>query len=217
MGSGVDLMTTYGDYTLDEYRDALASNDPTPGGGTAAAVALSQGAALTMMVCNLTLGKERWNEGWSIAESCIKVAEPLLERGHQLASEDAEAFDQVMAAFRLPKSNDDEIALRKSAIQDGTLNAAMVPMETARMAYELLHILPDLASYGNANAVTDVGVAGLLVSAACKGALFNVEININSLPDNLAASYRDEMEGLRVQCRDKAREVMHCVHERMQS
>ncbi|MDG1524635.1 MAG: cyclodeaminase/cyclohydrolase family protein, partial [Candidatus Thalassarchaeaceae archaeon] len=188
-----------------------------PGGGTAAAVALSQGAALSIMVCNLTLGKERWQDGWNIAESCIGVAEPLLERGHQLASEDAEAFDQVMTAFRLPKSNDDEISLRKSAIQDGTLNAAMVPLETARMAYELLHILPDLASYGNANAVTDVGVAGLLVSAACKGALFNVEININSLPDNLAVSYRDEMESLRIQCRDKAREVMHCVHERMQS
>tara|TARA_X000001036_G_scaffold159585_1_gene151393 strand:+ start:2057 stop:2689 length:633 start_codon:yes stop_codon:yes gene_type:complete len=210
-------MTDYGGMTLAEYRNALASDAPTPGGGTAAAVALSQGAALSLMVCNLTLGKERWQDGWTSAESCIKVAEPLLERGHQLAREDAEAFDLVMSAFRMPKSNDDEIMLRKSAIQNGTLGAAMVPMETAKLAYGLLNVLPDLATTGNGNAVTDVGVAGLLVSAACKGALFNVEININSLPDDMATPLRTEMDELRIHCRDKAREIMHRVHERLQS
>ena len=210
-------MTDYGRMSLAEYRDALASDAPTPGGGTAAAVALSQGAALAVMVSNLTLGKERWEDGWSTAEACVKIAEPLLERGHQLAREDAEAFDLVMDAFRMPKSNEDEIAVRKSAIQDGTIGAAMVPMETAKLAYDLLNILPDLASTGNGNAVTDVGVAGLLVSAACKGALFNVEININSLPDDMATPLRTEMEELRIDCRDKAREIMHRVHERLQS
>ena len=144
-------------------------------------------------------------------------AKPLLERGHQLAREDAEAFDLVMAAFRMPKSNDDEIAVRKSAIQEGTLGAAMVPMETAKLAYELLNILPDLASTGNGNAVTDVGVAGLLVSAACKGALLNVEININSLPGDKATTLRKDMEELRIRSRDKSREIMHRVHDRLQS
>jgi glutamate formiminotransferase/formiminotetrahydrofolate cyclodeaminase len=210
-------MSDYGSLSLDAYRDALASDSPTPGGGTAAAVALSQGAALAVMVCNLTLGKERWQDGWKIAETCKQVAEPLLDRGHQLASEDAEAFDEVMAAFRLPKSTDEETALRKDAIRDGTLNAALVPMETAKLAYNLLQLLPDLASTGNGNAVTDVGVAGLLISAACKGALFNVEININSLPDDVSAPLRVEMHDLRNSCRDKAREVMHRVHDRMQS
>jgi formiminotetrahydrofolate cyclodeaminase len=85
------------------------------------------------------------------------------------------------------------------------------------LAYELLNVLPDLASTGNGNAVTDVGVAGLLVSAACKGALFNVEININSLPDDMATPLRTEMDELRIHCRDKAREIMHRVHERLQS
>ena len=67
-------MTDYGGMSLDEYRDALASDAPTPGGGTAAAVALSQGAALSLLVCNITLGMERWQDGWTSAESCIKVA-----------------------------------------------------------------------------------------------------------------------------------------------
>ena len=210
-------MIDYGGMSLAEYRDALASDAPTPGGGTAAAVALSQGAALAVMVCNLTLGKERWQGGWSTAESCKKIAKPLLEKGHKLAREDAEAFELVMSAFRLPKSNEDEIAVRKSAIQDGTIGAAMVPMETAKLAYDLLNILPDLASTGNGNAVTDVGVAGLLVSAACKGALFNVEINITSLPDDMSITLRKDMEELRIRCRDKSREIMHRVNDRLQS
>ena len=208
-------MTDYAEITLKQYSDALASDAPTPGGGTAAAVALSQGAALAIMVCNLTLGKERWGQGWGAAESCKNIAEPLLERGYQLAGEDAEAFDRVMAAFKMPKGTEDEVHDRKAAIRAETLNAAIVPMQTARLAYELLAALPSLASSGNANAVTDVGVAGLLVSAACKGALFNVEINLNSLPEDMVGELRSELDDLRMKCRDTAREIMHAVHDRM--
>jgi formiminotetrahydrofolate cyclodeaminase len=208
-------MTDYSDLTLEQYRDALASDAPTPGGGTAAAVALSQGAALAIMVCNLTLGKEKWNDGWKSAEDCKSIAEPLLDRGHELAGEDAEAFDRVMSAYKMPKSTDDEADARRMMIREETLNAAIVPMETARLAFGLLKSLPSLASSGNANAVTDVGVAGLLVSAACKGALFNVEINLNSLPEEMASELRAEMESLRLECRDVARNVMHSVHDRM--
>ena len=208
-------MTDYSELTLEQYRDALASDAPTPGGGTAAAVALSQGAALAIMVCNLTIGKERWEIGWEAAETCKQIAEPLLDRGYELAGEDAEAFDRVMAAFKMPKDTDELVLERKNTIRAETLNAAVVPMQTARLAYDLLATLPALASTGNANAVTDVGVAGLLASAACKGALFNVEINLNSLPDEMASELRSELDDLRMNCRDTAREIMHAVHERM--
>jgi len=210
-------MTEYGDMTLDQYRDALASNAPTPGGGTAAAVALSQGAALAIMVCNLTEGKDKWKDGWADAHACRNVANPLLELGHQLASDDAGAFDGVMSAYKLPKNTDDEIENRRLAIQNATLGAAMVPMNTATSAFELLELLPALARTGNANAVTDVGVAGLLVSAACKGALFNVEINVNSLPDDVGNDLRTKLDELRNLCRDASRDVMNAVHDRMQS
>ena len=208
-------MRDYAELTLEQYRDALASDAPTPGGGTAAAVALSQGAALAIMVCNLTIGKERWENGWEAAETCKRIAEPLLDRGYELAGEDAEAFDRVMAAFKMPKDTDELVLERKNTIRTETLNAAVVPMQTARLAYELLATLPALASTGNANAVTDVGVAGLLASAACKGALFNVEINLNSLPDEMAGELRSELDDLRMNCRDTAREIMHAVHDRM--
>ncbi len=218
MGFGVDIMAEYGNFTLDQYRDALASNSPTPGGGTASAVALSQGAALSIMVCNLTEGKERWKEGWSSAEDCRTIAEPLLELGHKLAEDDARAFDLVMDSYKLPKNTDSEKKVRKSSIQNNTLGAAMVPMQTARAAYLLLESLPALATYGNSNAVTDVGVASLLVSAACKGALFNVEINLLSLPDNdEVTKLKTELADIRNQCRDTARKVMRAVHDRIHS
>lgn len=207
-------MTEFGDMTLDQYRNALSSNAPTPGGGSAAAVALSQGAALAIMVCNLTEGKDKWNQGWNAASTCRDIAQPLLERGHELASEDACSFDGVMKAYSMPKETEIEIELRRNAIREGTLNAALVPMETASLALELLESLPELAKLGNANAVTDVGVAGLLASAACKGALFNVEINLSSMrnPDVVMIGRVDEMKS---KCRDVSREIMHAVNDRM--
>ena len=208
-------MTDYGDMTLDEYRDALASPDPTPGGGTAAAVALSQAAALTSMVADLTLGRERWQDGWPAAQAAKDVAEPLLTRGHELAGEDAAAFDAVMAAFRLPKGSDDELVRRRAAIQEATLAAAEVPLNTAIQALSLLNALPELARSGNSNAVTDVGVAGLLASASCKGALFNVEINAKSLPDQLGASLLEELDVLRASAKQISRECMDSVNSRV--
>ena len=131
--------------------------------------------------------------------------------------DDARAFDDVMSAYKLPKNTDDEIAERRLAIQNATLDAAMVPMNTAKNAFELLQLLPALARTGNANAVTDVGVAGLLASASCKGALFNVEININSLPNEIGGDLRTELDDLRNLCRDVSRDVMNAVHDRMHS
>ena len=159
--------------SLREFQAALASSSPTPGGGTAAAVALGQAAALSIMVCDLTLGKEKWADGWQIAEEIQTIAIPMMERANVLATEDSDAFDRVMEGFGLPKTTDEEKDHRRQAIRNATLSAAEVPFETASLALELLSRLPDLARLGNANAVTDVGVAGLLASAAAKGALYS--------------------------------------------
>ena len=209
-------MSEYGDMTLDEFRDALASDSPTPGGGSASAVALTQSAALSIMVCNLTEGKDKWKDGWSASERTRLIAEPLMDLGHSLAERDALAFDRVMSAFRMPKSTDDEISLRSHAIADATIAAYTVPMETANHAFMLLESLLELARYGNANAVTDVGVAALLASAACKGGVFNAEINLFSL-DSDVASALSEMQSLREGCSRVSREIMQTIHDRMQS
>ena len=211
------MKTPWMEMTVREFQSALASSSPTPGGGTAAAISLGQAAALTCMVADLTMGKEKWQSGWDIAEKSAILAVNMLTRAGQLADDDSESFDAVMDSFKLPKQSDEEIESRRSAIRNATLQAAVVPLETARLAHNLLKHLPDLAKFGNANAVSDVGVAGLLASAACKGALFNVEINITSLPDDMSTTLRKDMEELRIRCRDKSREIMHRVNDRLQS
>ena len=203
------------DMSVREFQAALASSSPTPGGGTAAAVSLGQAAALAVMVCDLTLGKEKWEGGWPTAEHVQALAIPMLNRAGVLASEDSDAFDAVMDSFGLPKSTDDEKDARRTAIRSAMMTAASVPFETATLAMNLLLGLPELARLGNANAVTDVGVAGLLASAAAKGAVFNVEINLQSLPDDYAIEMRTALPQMKESIRASSREVMDAVRDRM--
>lgn len=206
----------WAEMSLREFQAALASSSPTPGGGTAAAVALGQAAALSIMVCDLTLGKEKWEDGWAVANEVQAIAIPMMERANILATEDSDAFDRVMEGFALPKSTEEEKKIRRVAIRNATYGAAEVPFETASLAFELLSKLPDLARLGNANAVTDVGVAGLLASAAAKGALFNVDINLDSLPDDMSSELERRSTMVSEATRIASRSVMDEVRARMQ-
>ena len=209
------MNTPWMDMTVRDFQAALASSSPTPGGGTAAAIALGQASALTIMVCDLTLGKEKWQEGWSIAEKALQSSVRIMTRAGELADEDSDAFDGVMASFKLPKDSEEEKQARRNAIRNATLGATEVPHETAKLALELLRHLPELASKGNANAVSDVGVAGLLASAACKGALFNVDINIGSLPEDMASDIRTSAPEILEESRKLSRKIMDVVKERI--
>ena len=201
--------------TLRDFQAALASSSPTPGGGTAAAVSLGQAASLTIMVCDLTLGKDRWREGWPSAEAAQTVAIPILHKAGQLAVDDSDAFDAVMDAYGLAKETDEQKQARRAAIRKATVVAAEVPYRTAQLSMDLMHVLEALASSGNANAVTDVGVAALLASAAGKGALFNVEINLQGLPDDHGVDLREALPQLKENMRLTSRKIMDAVRERM--
>ena len=120
-----------------------------------------------------------------------------------------------MASFRMPKSSDEEKGLRREKIRQATLHAAEVPYNTAVLSLDLLKLLDNLANYGNANATSDVGVAGLLASAACKGALFNVDINLNSLPDEYGQNMRESCPKILEECSVLAREIMQSVKKRI--
>ena len=209
------MKTPWMEMTVREFQSALASSSPTPGGGTAAAISLGQAASLTCMVADLTMGNEKWQSGWDVAEKSAMLAVGMLTRAGQLADEDSESFDAVMDSFKLPKQSDDEIESRRSAIRNATLQAAIVPLETARLAHNLLLHLPDLAKFGNGNAVSDVGVAGLLASAACKGALFNVDINLASIPEEMGSELAKEASELQESCRVLSRSVMDEVRARL--
>jgi formiminotetrahydrofolate cyclodeaminase len=201
--------------SLRDFQSALASSSPTPGGGTASAIALGQAAALTCMVADLTIGKEKWKEGWSCAEKAQSVAISIFTKSGQLAKDDSDSFERVMDCFKMPKSTDQEKQSRRDAIRNATLHAAEVPFETAKLAFELLEVLPELARKGNGNAVSDVGVASLLASAAVKGALFNVDINIGSLPEEMVGNLKNDSEQLLEKSRILSKESIHIVRERL--
>ena len=209
------MKTPWMEMTVRDFQAALASSSPTPGGGTAAAISLGQASALTIMVCDLTVGKDKWQEGWDIANAALSKSVRIMSRAGQLADEDSQAFDAVMDSFKLPKNTDEEKDVRRQAIRSATLGATEKPFETAKLALQLLEVLPELASKGNANAVSDVGVAGLLASAACKGALFNVDINLDSLPEDMATDIRREAPGILEKSRNLSRQIMDAVRDRI--
>lgn len=201
--------------TLDEFQSSLASKSATPGGGTASAVALGQSAALVAMVSRLTMGNEKWQDGWNHSQSALDTASEVMESSNRLAIEDSQAFDEVMNAFKLPKSTEVETGLRKESIRKATLLAAEVPYNTASLAIKLLERMEPLSKSCNANAVSDVGVACLLATAGCKGALFNVEINLNSLPVDLGSDMRNNIEQINERCRELSKAIMHNVKSRL--
>ena len=139
----------------------------------------------------------------------------IMSRAGQLADEDSDAFDSVMESFRLAKDTEEEKEIRRAAIRNATLVATEKPFETAKLALELLEFLPELASKGNSNAVSDVGVAALLASAACKGALFNVDINLNSLPESMALEIRTNAPEIKERSRILSRKIMDEVRDNL--
>tara|TARA_B100000925_G_scaffold177380_1_gene133772 strand:+ start:4374 stop:5003 length:630 start_codon:yes stop_codon:yes gene_type:complete len=209
------LSLDWNELTINQFQEALSSKNPTPGGGTASALALGQSASLVAMVANLTIGNEKWSEGWEISDEALKLANQVKKESARLAKEDSDSFNKVMAAFKLPKKTDDEKEIRREKIRNCTLIAAKIPYETAVLGLDLLKIMVPLSLLGNGNAISDVGVAALLASAGCKGALFNVEINLNSLPEDYGIEMREGMKLINNECRTTSKEIMHNVKDRL--
>jgi formiminotetrahydrofolate cyclodeaminase len=176
-------MTDFSKLTIDGFLDVLASDAPTPGGGTAAAVAGAMGASLAQMVSALTLSKEKYAASHEAVRPIAEAAPLARAEFVSLAREDSEAYDAVVASRRLPKETDEQKAARSHQIDLANRRAAEVPMRTARAAVRLLAGLPDLAEKGNPNAVSDVGAAALLLDACVEGALLNVGINLSGIAD----------------------------------
>ncbi|HWZ85201.1 MAG TPA: cyclodeaminase/cyclohydrolase family protein [Thermoanaerobaculia bacterium] len=184
-------MTNFSALTLDAFLKALSSDAPTPGGGTAAAVAGAMGAALADMVTALTLSKEKYAASHEAMRPIAEAAQLARNAFLALAREDSEAYDDVVGARRLPKETDEEKAARAHRISVANRRAAEVPMRTARAAVRLLAALPELAEKGNPNAASDVGAAALLLDACAEGALLNVGINLSGIED---AAFVTEMQ-----------------------
>jgi formiminotetrahydrofolate cyclodeaminase len=176
-------VTDFAKLPLEQFFEELASSAPTPGGGTAAAAAGASGAALAQMVATLTLSREKFAASHDAMRAIQEAAALARLEFLRLAREDAEAYDAVVQARRLPKETEDQKATRGQAIALANRRATEIPMQTARLAVRLLNALPELVERGAPGAVSDAGTAALLLEAAAVSALLNVGINLPGVPD----------------------------------
>lgn len=193
---------------ISTFFDQVAGPTPTPGGGTVAAFVGSLATTLATMVANLTLGKKKYAASEEGMRQLKRDAEALRRELLALGRADSEAFDAVLRARRLPQTSEAEAAERAAALAAAELAAARVPLETARACVRVVGLAEMAAKHGNANAITDAGVAGLLAHAAGQGALLNVQINLKSLApsadkDDMVAAHqatRAELEAAAGRC-----------------
>lgn len=168
---------------LAEFIDSVASDRPTPGGGSVAALAGSLAAALGAMVAGLTLGRKKYADVAGRANEARRTLESARGELLRLVEEDSRAFEAMMAARKMPEGNEKEAATRARALAEATDRAIEVPLATARAAAGLMEELQFVAEKGNVNAVSDAGVGALLARAAVHGAAYNVRINLSGHPD----------------------------------
>ena len=168
---------------VNSFLSELASSSPAPGGGSVAALAGGLGAALSSMVCNLTVGKEKYTAVQDEIKEVLKKSENLRKELTALIDKDTEAFNDVMKAFKMPKDTEEQKKKRTKAIQEGYKTATMVPLETAKTCEKILEVALIIAEKGNQNSITDSAVSALMANAGVKAAVLNVKINLGSIKD----------------------------------
>lgn len=188
---------SFASLSVHDFIHSLASAAPTPGGGTAAAIAGAMGTGLLIMVAGLPRTRGNTDEERvSLAETSARLR-PLTEALERCADRDTEAFNAVMAAYRQPKATDADKAARKSAIGEAMRGATEAPLETLDLAVAALELGEVVARFGNPSAASDAGVGVGLLAAAAEGAAANVRVNLDSLADEaFREAARQRMERL---------------------
>jgi len=186
-----------------------ASDAPVPGGGSISALCGTLSSALAKMVAGLTVGKKNYEAVSDRMQQVVDEMPRYIEVLSDLIEKDSESFDFVMKAFRLPKDTDEAKAIRRKAIDDATVYAAQIPLKTAQTVAELFPTLEFVAEFGNKNAMSDIAVATMLARTAIFGALYNVRINLGSLPDGEFKEVTSkEVEKLHALAENREREIL---------
>ena len=199
------------DKSCKDFLTDLASKEPTPGGGGAAALAGAIAAALTSMVSNLTLGKGKFAAVEGKIRPILVSAEILRTRMLALVVADAAVFENFMRAYRLPKSTEEEKRARSESIQIAAYDASEVPLKIADSCLDILHISSQLMRVGNPSAITDATVAALLARAALRSACYNVHSNLLLLKDKEYVEKTEEH--LQKICREAEELEQDVIHE----
>ena len=169
--------------SLIDFANETASESPAPGGGSISAYVGALGVSLGTMVANLSSHKKGWDDQWEEFSEWAEKGQALKSALMKLVDEDTRSFNKIMAAFGLPKSNDEEKKIRSEAIESATRYATEVPYKVMELCYASMEVIKAMAEKGNPNSVTDAGVGGLCARSAVFGAFLNVRINSSGLKD----------------------------------
>ena len=186
-----------------------ASDAPVPGGGSISALCGALSAALAKMVAGLTVGKKNYEAVTDKMQEVVDKMPAFIDTLSDLVEKDSESFDFVMKAFKLPKDTDEAKQLRRKAIDDATVYAAQIPLKTAQTVASMFDTLEFVAEFGNKNAMSDIAVATMLARTAIFGALYNVRINLSSLPEGeFKQTTAQEVEKLHALAESREKEIL---------
>jgi len=197
------------DLTLTEFLEKTASNSPVPGGGSIAALSAAIAASLSEMVAHLTIGKKGYEALEEEMQDIAKDAFQYRERLTRTIDKDSNAYNDVMAAIKLPKGTEQERNNREGAIQEALINATLVPLDVARDVFKIIELAGKVVKQGNKNAVTDAAVAVMMARTAALSALYNVKINLASIKDaNFVEEIREEIKHMESDIVNREREIL---------
>ena len=204
------------DMTCKGFAEETASESPAPGGGSISAYMGALGAALGTMVANLSSHKAGWDDRWEEFSDWAEKGQTVMQELLHLVDEDTAAFNRIMAVFAMPRSTDEEKAVRSAALQEATLYATEVPLRTMRAALAVFPIVRAMAEEGNPNSVSDAGVGALAARSAAFGARLNVRINAAGLKDRAKAdALVSEADALAAEAARLETEVLEIVGQKI--
>jgi methenyltetrahydrofolate cyclohydrolase len=204
------------DTNVQTFLDQLASQASTPGGGSAAAIMGAMGAALVSMVCNLTIGKKNYAAVEADLKQVLQQSEGLRQRLTGMVADDIRVFNQVMAAYGMPKDTDEQKSARMPAIQDALKEATVVPLACAKACAEVIDLSRTAAEKGNLNVISDTGVAVMAAYGALKSAALNVYINVGNIKDqDFANAMKNELESVLSRCESEAQKIFDLVKSKL--
>lgn len=203
------------DESLCALLEQLSAATPTPGGGSAAALVGSVAASLVAMVAGLTIGKRAYQPVEQEMRTVLAEATKLRDELVELSDRDSEAFNAVMAAYRLPKETEADRAARENAIQAALRGATEVPYQTALRCFRVVELAEIVVTRGNKSALSDGGAAAALAEGALQAALLNVAINLSAISDeSFTSAYARERERLARQAQEKRMAIFKAIAER---
>jgi formiminotetrahydrofolate cyclodeaminase len=198
---------------LKEFLQVTAGKDPVPGGGSISALCGALSAALGEMVTGLTIGRKKYADVEAEMEMAGARMKEAQAKFMDFIDKDADAYNVVFSAFKMPKETDEEKTVRSEAIQDATLKAALVPLEVARTATGIMDDIASIAAKGNQNAITDACVSMMCARTATLGALLNVRINLTSLKDQkVVEELKGECDRLQKEAIDKEQRLLNSIN-----